>query len=227
MLLSFGFQENIGSKEGDKFDSISHDLDSRIFVSCDGANSTPWGGEASRLCSDTLLNSLKAKGQELNVKTVNSYGFADSLLKEQFHDAACTGISAEISSSGIFLASCGDSLIEIYEYRTFLGWKKTYASELDLLDDKNAPSQLIGSPAYNKPNLKFLDPSGVIVILLMSDGLYRYTTPKDRLKLIENVGRHAPSQDDLTFLSSTIADIALKNKSHDDISIGMVWLDMK
>lgn len=226
MLLSFGFQENIGAKDGDKFDSIKYNLDKGIFVLCDGANSTPWGGEASRLCSDTILHSLTANTQDINIKTLNSYGLADSLLKEQFQDAACTCISAEISSSGISLASCGDSLIEIYEYRTLLGWKKTYASELDLLEDENAPSQLIGSSAYNKPNLRFLNPRGVMIILLMSDGLYRYTTSKDRLNLIKNVGQHIPSQDDLTFLTSTITDLALKNKSHDDISIGMIWLDM-
>ena len=221
--IQFGFQENLGHAKKDKFDSINFDLDRGIFVLCDGANSTPWGGEASKLCSLTVLEGLKNGSADDKLKTINVFDHSDLLIKKQYKSAACTCISAEVLPDGISLASCGDSLIELYTFRSILGWNKAFSSKLDLIENTQSPSQLLGSPAYSAPNLHLIKPKSVFSILLMSDGLYRYTTSADRLKMVKKIGRHTPSNEDLSYLSSEISLLAMKNHSLDDISIGIIW----
>lgn len=223
MGIQFGFQENLGHSRKDKFDSINFDLDRGIFVLCDGANSTPWGGEASKLCSLAVLEGLKESAADGKLKTMNAFDHSDLLIKKQYKSAACTCISAEVIPNGILLASCGDSLIELYTFRSILGWNKAFSSKLDIIKNTQSPSQLLGSPAYSEPNLHFIKPKGAFSILLMSDGLYRFTTVADRLKIVKKIGRNTPSNEDLNYLSTEISLLAMNNQSLDDISIGIIW----
>lgn len=221
---SFGCQANIGDQRGLKFDVISSDSERGIYVLCDGANSTPWGGDAAEICATSIINTLSSENSLGDISTSKAYADADVLVKKHFTNAACTSISVKIESTGIELASCGDSLIEVFKFIPILGWKSFYQSKLDLLEDKISPSQLIGSDTYEKPNLYSLSPKGTFAILLMSDGLYQFTSHNDRKKSICKIGNRVPSNEDLTFLSSGLASEALRNHSTDDISVGIIWV---
>ena len=224
---SFGYQANIGEQRSSKFDVISSDSERGIYVLCDGANSTPWGGDAARICATSIINTLSSENSLDDISASKAYADADALVKKHFTNAACTSISVKIESTGIELASCGDSLIEVFKFIPILGWKRFYQSKLDLLEDEISPSQLIGSETYDKPNLHVLSPKGTFAILLMSDGLYQFTSTKDRKRNICKIGNRVPSNEDLTFLSSGLASEALRNQSTDDISIGIIWVKFR
>jgi len=227
IISSFGCQVNIGNQKSSKFDIISSDINCGIYVLCDGANSTPWGGDAAKICASSIVNALSADRSIGSVTTSRAYANADALVKKHFNNAACTSISVKIESVGIELASCGDSLIEVFKFIPILGWKKFYQTEPDLLEDHISPSQLIGSETYDKPSLYVFPPKGTFAILLMSDGLHQFTSSKVRKKNISKIGGQVPSNEDLTFLSSGLASEALRNQSTDDISIGIIWVKFK
>ena len=227
IISSFGFQVNIGDQRSSKFDIISSDIDRGVYVLCDGANSTPWGGDAARICASSIISSLGTDSSIESITTTKAYANADALVKKHFNNAACTSISVKIESTGIELASCGDSLIEVFKFIPILGWKKFHQTQLDLLEDQISPSQLIGSETYDKPNLYVLPPKGTFAILLMSDGLYQFTSSNVRKKNISKIGGLVPSNEDLTFLSSKLASEAIRCQSPDDISIGIIWVKFK
>jgi serine/threonine protein phosphatase PrpC len=145
-------------------------------------------------------------------------------ISESFSNAACTAVSLKCSSEKLWIASCGDSQIEILKEHALWGWKSSFSTKLDLNCDGN-PNQLIGRDAYISPDIYSQDHSGKAIALLMSDGVHRFTSSNDRIEILKTLKSLKPSSDDLNFIAQAIADLAVCNRSKDDISILIIWMN--
>jgi serine/threonine protein phosphatase PrpC len=221
--LSFGFSENVGPPERQKFDCIRFNKNHEHFVLCDGANSTPWGGHAAQMAACQLLLSLDPSN--VDEQAINmAFSETNLLLLDKLVNGAATGLSVILNAKGVYCASCGDSLIEVYKDSTIDGWTLTQSSKLDLLPDNRSPSQLIGSTAFDSPSLFYLPPKGRYVILMMSDGTHKFTTQYDRQQNIGKIKGGNPSNQDMQFISAELCNLAVQNGSHDDASAICVWI---
>ncbi len=217
--LFHGFALNYQGNTAQGFDAIYMSAETGTFVLCDGANSTPLGGRCASMCAP-LLGGFLANDFHNPIKAFDA---AHQTIKLQLSNAACTAISLQVKDNILQLCSCGDSQIELFKYRPFLGWKNELSTKLDLLENGN-PSQLMGSGAYTSPNTILIKNNGVSCAMLMSDGIYRFTSKKDRLKILKTLISKKPSNEDLTYLAHTLSQRALSAGSHDDISIAIIWI---
>jgi len=222
--FAFGHVENGGPKDRHKFDCIEFNESLSVFTLCDGANSTPWGGHAATLAASLFTNFFECSNSLSKNLLIESYSRVNSTVTNKIQAGATTAINILLSSSGIYGGSCGDSLIEVYKLRQLMGWKKNAESILDLLPDQKGPSQLIGCNAYHSVNTFELPPEGSYIILMMSDGVYKFIPESTRLKLISKVSRNTPSNDDMQYISNEFCEFALKNGSNDDLSIVSMWV---
>lgn len=221
--FAFGFVENEGPQERHKFDCIQINSDQTHFALCDGANSTPWGGHAAQLAASTLILPLEPfKTLEIGIE--ESFATANTLVLNKINDGAATGLSVLLNPKGVFCGSCGDSLIEMFKLSPLKGWSWFASSQLDLLSDKRSPSQLIGSPAFNSAQILNLPPLGSYVILMMSDGIHRFSSMKERQQLIGKIKGSTPSNQDMQFISEELCHLAMKNGTHDDASVVSIWI---
>lgn len=214
-----GFTLNYQGNSTQGFDAIYMSQETGTFVLCDGANSTPLGGRCASMCAP-LLGQLLANNVH---KPIEAFDAAHQTIKLQLTDAACTAVSLQVKDNFLQLCSCGDSQIELFRYRPFLGWKTELTTKLDLLEDGN-PSQLMGSGAYTSPNTIQKKNNGVSCAMLMSDGIHRFISTKDRLKILQTLISKKPSNEDLTYLANTLSQHALSAGSQDDISIAIIWI---
>jgi serine/threonine protein phosphatase PrpC len=221
VVSGYTLNYDLGNSQG--FDAIFFDLKSQTFVLCDGANSTPWGGHCAELCCSLLGKSLSSK--EMSSESIIETIFDDvqSQISETFSNAACTAISLKSSSEKLWIASCGDSQIELLNEHALWGWKSVFSTKLNQ-DSNGHPSQLIGRGAYICPDIYSEECKGTSVALLMSDGVHRFTSTKNRVEVLKTIKSLKPSSEDLNFLAQTIADLALSNGSNDDISILILWM---
>jgi len=211
----------LGNSQG--FDAMYIDMKSLTFVLCDGANSTPWGGHCAELCSSKLGKSLSSQeiSSPLTIKTI--FDDVQNKISETFTNAACTAVSLKYSSDKLWIANCGDSQIEILKEHALWGWKSNFMTILDQNCDEN-PNQLMGRDAYLSPDIYSQDYSGTTIALLMSDGVHRFTSSKNRIKILKTLKSLKPSSDDLNFIAQAIADLSFSNGSRDDISILIIWM---
>lgn len=214
-----GFALNYQGESAPGFDAIYISPESGTFVLCDGANSTPLGGRCSSLCAP-LLGELLAKDFSNPIKAFDN---AHEAIKSHLSNAACTAVSLQAKENFLQLCSCGDSQIELFKYRPFLGWRSELCTKPDLLENGN-PSQLMGSGAYTSPNTVLLKNNGISCAMLMSDGLYHFVSSKDRLKILKTLVSKQPSNEDLNYLANTLSQRALSAGSQDDISIAIIWI---
>jgi serine/threonine protein phosphatase PrpC len=220
---SFGFVENGNNSLG--FDSIS--INKNIFCLADGANSSRFSGEAAKLITSQLTKEHKNPVLEDFDHINKKFAATHKITRKKFPSAAATAISIYVSDNGLQIASCGDSLCEVYKYVPLLGWKKKWNNNLDLLSDNVSPSQLIGSEAYWGPSYKKFSPKGLWLITAMSDGIYKFTTNNERHDTLKAIKKNSPSNEDLSFLSQKITQKALENRSSDDASILIIWVRFK
>jgi serine/threonine protein phosphatase PrpC len=221
VVSGYSLNYDLGNSQG--FDAIYFDLQSQTFVLCDGANSTPWGGHCAELCCSLLGKSLSS--QDILAENIIKTAFdnAQSQISETFSNAACTAISLKISSDKLWIAGCGDSQIELLKEHNLWGWQSIFSTELNQ-DSNGNPSQLIGRGAYAAPDIHSQDCQGTAIALLMSDGVHRFTSSKNRIEILKTIKSLKPSSEDLNFLAETIAGLALSNGSKDDISILILWM---
>jgi serine/threonine protein phosphatase PrpC len=217
--ISYGVALNYPGDNTPGFDAIYLSPDTGVFVLCDGANSTSLGGRCSSMCAP-LLGELLALDFPNAIKAFEK---AHEAIQEQLSNAACTAISIQARENLLQLCSCGDSQIDLFRYRPFLGWKNELSTQLDLLEDGN-PSQLMGSSAYQSPNTILIKNPGVTCAMLMSDGVHRYIPRNHRLKTLKTLISKQPSNEDLTYLAHTLSQQALSAGSQDDISIAIIWI---
>jgi len=218
-----GYALNYDLENSQGFDAIYFDLKLQTFVLCDGANSTPWGGHCAELCCSLLGKALSS--QDIPSKNIIKTAFDDaqSQISETFSNAACTAISLKSSSDKLWIASCGDSQIELLTEHNLWGWKSVFSTKLNQ-DSNGNPSQLIGRGAYIAPDIYSEDCKGTTIALLMSDGVHRFTSSKNRIEILKSIKSLKPSSEDLNFLAETMAGLALSNGSKDDISILVIWM---
>jgi len=201
------------------FDAFFSDISSGTFVLCDGANSTPWGGHCASACAPLLGNLLNAHEKNPEV----AFHEAHMAICNQFSNAACTAISLVAKEDKMQISNCGDSFIELFYQSSFLGWKSQFKSTPDLLKDGN-PSQLLGSETYKSPTTDFINYKGNSVAMLMSDGVYRFISSKDRIHALKKILLKRPSNEDLEYLAQCLAFQAYQKGSNDDISISIIWI---
>lgn len=202
------------------FDSIAQSMSGDITVLCDGANSSVNGGECAKICSRALCNQLiKTVGYEATDK---AYKIVDAFVKERVSDSGCTAIALQLLTDAISISGCGDSIAEVYRCG-ILGWKLIYRTLPQLIEGTGDPSQLMGCPAYAYPFIKKICGHGRYAVLMMSDGLYKFTTPKDRLKSVSSLRSGTPSVHDLNYLLTDLAEQSAANGAHDDISGVLAW----
>jgi serine/threonine protein phosphatase PrpC len=221
--IALGQALNRGQAGSPGFDAIATDAINGTFVLCDGANSTPTGGQAALLGAQTLCAAL-AQNSPGDGAAHAAYAHTHQTMRSQFSHAACTALSTRVTAEGIQFGSCGDSLIEVFKYQRFWGWRHQWQSAPDLLEDKKSPSQLLGSEVFWGPSLHSMPARGSAMVLMMSDGLYQHTSSAQRKALLDSIGSHQPGNADLDFISHHLAEVALANGSQDDISIAMIWV---
>jgi serine/threonine protein phosphatase PrpC len=222
MLFRLGKILNYGSASSGGFDALSINESAKVFVLADGANSSPVGGRASQLAVDTVANEI---GLNPGMSPSMAFDKAHQKIKEELitpTGTTCLSISA---TDRLSVGSCGDSLAEIYMHHTLWGWRLSWHSQLDLLQGTNNPSQLMGSDVYYGAAETVIQIKRKTLILMMTDGMYKFTSLKDRKKLISTISRDVPSDFDLEYLINCIAERAKNNRSGDDISGILIWLD--
>jgi serine/threonine protein phosphatase PrpC len=222
MLLQCGSVLNYESGLKGGFDALSANKEAQVFVLADGANSSPAGGRASRLAVDTVGHEIQSN---INVNYIEAFNIAHQKIRETFSIATgTTCVSAHVSDK-LFLAACGDSLVEVYSHHFISGWRLSWRSNPDILDSDNAPSQLLGSDIYHGPTENVIDIRRRTMVLMMSDGTYKFTSATERRTLISKLARQAPSGSDLDYLARCLAELSLANGSQDDISAILIWIN--
>lgn len=202
------------------FDRVTHSFSGDVSILCDGANSSFNGGDCAEICSRLLCDQLaKSQGHE---PIDEAYKVVDALIKEQVSDSGCTAIAMQLQTDAICISGCGDSIAEVYR-RGFLGWKLVYRSAPQLIEGTGNPSQLMGCPAYVHPFFQKICGQGTYAVLLMSDGMYKFTAPKDRLNSVSTLKSDTPSVHDLNYLLEDMAELSAANGAHDDISAVLTW----
>ena len=204
------------------FDRIVQSPDGSVSVLCDGANSSLRGGDCAELCAQTLCDELtmSINDQEKSVEEI--YNAVDTMIKSVVTNSGCTALALQLATKGMCISGCGDSLAEIYKLG-FWGWKLVYRTVPQLIEGTNNPSQLMGCPAYAYPYSIRVKGTGRYAILLMSDGLYNFTKPKERLDAVRKLRSGDPSGHDLEFLLDDLAYLAHANGAADDVSGVFAW----
>jgi serine/threonine protein phosphatase PrpC len=224
IALRLGKILNYGSDTEGGFDALSVNMSSRIFVLADGANSSPVGGRASQLAVDTVAHEI---GSDPNRKVSQAFNKAHQTIKNELSIPTGTTCISLSASENLRIGSCGDSLVEIYTHHFILGWIFLWRSKLDLILDSGHPSQLLGSDVYYGASETDIHIKRRTIILMMTDGMYKFTSLKERKKIVSKVSRECPSNFDLEYLIGCIAVLAKKNGSSDDISGLLIWTDPK
>lgn len=202
------------------FDRVAQSEGGDVTVLCDGANSSVNGGECAEICSTALCDQLiKTEGHK---GIDEAYKIVDGLIKEQVSDSGCTAVALQLLIDAISISGCGDSMAEVYR-RGFFGWKLIHRTSPQLIEGTEDPSQLMGCPAYAYPFSKKICGHGRYAVLLMSDGLYKFTAPEDRLKSVSSLRSGVPSVHDLNYLLADLTEQSSANGAHDDISGVLAW----
>ena len=202
------------------YDAIFADAASGIFVLCDGANSTPYGGTTARLISQRFGERLSSNPDQ-NIPVL-----LQELHDEIAHstlDSGSTLVGLRVTKQTLNHIAVGDSFLYIFNRKLILGWRKAFQSKRDV-DAAGNPWQLIGSPVYKQPNFGTITTSSDTCALLMSDGAGNFLSDLEILAQLKLLKNWVPSSSDLQFCTNELASTAFNNGSRDDISILMVWL---
>jgi serine/threonine protein phosphatase PrpC len=224
IALRLGKILNYGSEAEKGFDALSINKSSRVFVLADGANSSPVGGRASQIAVDTVAHEIASDPSR---KVSQAFIKAHQKIKNELSIPTGTTCISLSASENLRIGSCGDSLVEIYTHHIILGWSFLWHSQLDLIHGSGHPSQLLGSEVYYGASETDISIKRKTLILMMTDGMYKFTSLKEREKIISKVSRECPSNFDLEYLIGCIAELAKKNGSSDDISGLLIWTDPK
>lgn len=215
---------NLGNSSG--FDAFFHNNLTNTFCLSDGANSFHKSGLAAQYATTQLCDSFLNSIDEV----YSCYKRINDLINEKYPGAACTTAHIQLNEEKFLISSCGDTLIEIYELTEFRlplfkknYWRLNWKNTLDELETIDGPSQLLGSNAYREANIYSAKPNGSYLILLSTDGLHRYTEASERSQYINQIKKENPSEYDLEYICQSLAQLALKKGSKDDISIAAIW----
>ncbi len=224
MFLTNGSLINETNERSCGFDSFNSSHDT--FVLCDGANSCKNGGILASSLAKTILAKwpncfdIKSNRMDLIYKVVlaehNKY------LTNKI-EAASTIIGLKTLLNGFEMISIGDSYGEIF-YKNQNGWSKLYSMPRDI-DENGHPWQLVGSEVLKKINYKKFDKNGSYCIFLLSDGAGNFLTQKSFYRVTESIGENRPNSYDLNFFSLDLVREARNNKSYDDISVAIIYID--
>jgi len=223
MFLTHGslINEINGSSCG--FDVFNFSKDT--FVLCDGANSCENGG----ILASLLANRLVEKWPKFSTKS-NRINLIHNVILEEHSkfldkkiEAASTIVGLKTITSGFEMISIGDSYGEIF-FKDRNSWSKIYSMPRDL-DQKGNPWQLVGSEVFEKIHYKKFDKTGSYCVFLLSDGAGNFLSQKSFNQITKLIGNNKPNSYDLDFFSADLVLQAKKNKSHDDISVAILYLD--
>jgi serine/threonine protein phosphatase PrpC len=214
-------------KGGDKhsFDRVAISENGELAVLCDGANSSPMGGQCASICSAALCEEL-GKAGDLDDANQRVYDHVNGLIQRNVTGSGCTALSLQFLPKALRISGVGDSIAEIYR-RGIWGWRLAYRTEQQLIVGTMNPSQLMGCPAYSAPFHKEIDAPGRYAVLMMSDGMYNFTSPLDRLRMVQKIKTDTPSVHDLEYLLSDLAETAIANHANDDVSGVLCWARYK
>jgi serine/threonine protein phosphatase PrpC len=224
MQVQYGISLNLYAAEHKGYDAFGVNLNHYRFVLCDGANSTKISKQGAQWLSEFMAQQANDASTSVELKLRQAH----EGMQIQFPESASTFIQLQVSENGLFLASVGDSFLNIYQ-RSYWGlgaWRCTLKMPRDC-NSEGHPSQLIGSEVFEQVHFQQLPPKGVYCAVLMSDGVGLYVTDDMITERMKALGRQIPSRDDMDYLSRCLAEQALKLGSHDDVSISMVWIDFR
>lgn len=205
------------------FDAFAAAAGASCFALCDGANSCPDSGRAAEWLSQQLV-AMPVTQTERSFATL-----AHDLHEEmqtRFPETASTAVWLHAHAHGVQLGSVGDSSLKIYS-RAWLGWgpwREVDAMPRDI-DENGHPSQLLGSEVLYKAHCRRLPARGALVALMMSDGPANVLLDESVLLVLNTLGRHKPSCQDLDYLCRSLVNQALDLGCQDDASVAMIWLD--
>ena len=84
---------------------------------------------------------------------------------------------------------------------------------------------LISRVVATHKNIKKFDKNGSYCIFLLSDGAGNFLTQKSFYRVTESIGENRPNSYDLNFFSLDLVREAKNNKSYDDISVAIIYID--
>ena len=228
-MINYQIAHTLNHGYGKNFDAFDANIDNLSFCLSDGANSAPLSGEAATFTAKQLV-SLKYSTEN---DVFDSYENIHQNLNERFPGSACTSAHVQVGNRKLLISYCGDTLIEVFKltpplFQLFgqFKWEALWESRPDWIENTHSPSQLLGSQAYRRANIKQIETDDVIFILLSTDGLHQFVDKKLRLQQIMQLKNNQPSEHDLDYICQTLTNQALSNGSKDDISIAAIWLDL-
>ncbi len=224
MFITYGSLINEMNESSCGYDRFKYSQNT--FVLCDGANSCKNGG----FLANSLADSLVAKWPNFSDINSNRIDLIYEVILTEHREylkkkleAASTIVGLKTMSDGFEMISIGDSYGEIY-YKGHNGWSKIYSMPRDLNEDGN-PWQLVGSEVLEKINYKMFDKTGSYCVFLLTDGAGNFLPEKSYNEITELLGENRPNSYDLNFFSTDLVLKAKKNKSCDDISVVILYLD--
>jgi len=228
-MINYQIAHTLNHGYGKNFDAFDANIDNLSFCLSDGANSAPLSGEAATFTAKQLV-SLKYSTEN---DVFDSYENIHQNLNEKFPGSACTSAHVQVGNRKLLISYCGDTLIEVFKltpplFQLFgqFKWEALWESRPDWIENTHSPSQLLGSQAYRRANIKQIETDDVIFILLSTDGLHQFVDKNLRLQQIMQLKNNQPSEHDLDYICQTLTNQALSNGSKDDISIAAIWLDL-
>jgi hypothetical protein len=228
-MINYQLVYSLNHGYGKNFDAFDANIDNLSFCLSDGANSALLSGEAATFTAKQLV-SLKYLTEN---DVFDNYENIHQNLNERFPGSACTSAHVQVGNRKLLISYCGDTLIEVFKltpplFQLFgqFKWEPLWESQPDWIENTHSPSQLLGSQAYRRANIKQIETDDLIFILLSTDGLHQFVDKNLRLQQIMQLKNNQPSEHDLDYICHTLTNQALSNGSKDDISIAAIWLDL-
>lgn len=233
MVIEVAAISDVGCKRPNNEDSFGYDLQSRIFVVCDGMGGMAAGEVASTTAVEQLLRFYEGLGstdmeieQRLNeaIAAMNLAVWAAAQGNEELHRMGTTLVTACVDGSRIVIGNIGDSrayflrdggCMQITEDHScaaepaLLGITPGAADHLGLLSQ--FITRAVGVEATVQPDLFIGEIRSGDMVLLATDGLTRYAEASD-------IARHVTGGEDLAGSCRALVENAKSQGGVDNVT---------
>jgi serine/threonine protein phosphatase PrpC len=224
---------DVGCRRPNNEDNFGYDLQSQLFVVCDGMGGMAAGEVASSAAVDQLLSSYESLGSaEMDIEqrlhraivTANRAVWATAQENEQLCGMGTTLVTACVDDSRVVIGNVGDSrayflrdggCLQITQDHSFAAEHERLGvlpvAEGGLRSMRQLITRAVGVQAMVQPDLFTAEVKSGDLVLLATDGLTRYAEA-------EEIARQISGELSLVESCRKLVDIAKKQGAEDNVT---------
>lgn len=224
---------DVGCRRPNNEDSFGYDLQSQIFVVCDGMGGTAAGEVASRAAVDQLLSfyeGLSAAEMDIEqrlhqaIASTNQAIWAAAQEYDQLHGMGTTLVAACIAENRIVIGNIGDSrayflregkCVQVTQDHSYVAEQArihgTSKPEGSLRSLRQFITRAVGVGAEVQPDLFTAEVQSGDLILLATDGLTRYAEA-------EEIAHHIHGEESLAASCRRLVEVAKEQGAADNVT---------